>query len=88
MSGQRALRRGKRELRPRELEALQRKHANLEAAVATYGWRSREHDRARRQLGDYLAQLADAGVPHSRLADALGSHKSRPGQLMAAAERS
>lgn len=88
MTRQRAMRTGQRELTARELEAVQRKHQAMADAMTTHGWRSAEHERARLALGAYLRELAGRGVPHSVLAGALGTHKSRPGQLMAAAERS
>lgn len=78
----RALRRGKRELAPAEATEVAAKLQALHAAAHQHGWLSAEHREARRQLSMRLAALAATGVPHSRLAAALGVHKSRVGQLI------
>lgn len=76
------LRPGMRDLAPEEARRLVGLQRGLEDA--SEAWLSTSHGAARRQLCEYVAQLADDRVPLSQLAGAMGVTKQRAHQQAAA----
>lgn len=80
----RALKTGKRELARAEVLTLQGMHAELLRYATPGHWLGHRHADARLTLCNKMASLADAGVPISHLAAAIGVSKTRAHQLVGA----